>query len=127
MNFREVMLVLAFSAMAASAQAAGGGASTGGTGQSTGTGSAGASTGGIGQSTGTTTGGVAQPGTGQGFANTQTTGQSITGLPLNNPTEMQAQRNQGAGTAPNGLPIGSSGSGLGSPEQPINSFNSGRR
>src|SRR6516225_2211717 len=119
MNFREVMLVLAFSAMAASAQAAGGGASTGGTGQSTGTGSVGASTGGTGQSTGTTTGGVAQQlGTGQGSApntNTQTTGQSITGLPLSNPTEMQARRNQGAGTAPIGLPIGSSGSGLGSP------------
>src|SRR6516225_4468861 len=77
------------------------------------------------------TGGIAeQPGTGQRSApntNTQTTGQSITGLPPSNPTEAQAQRNRGAGTAPNGQPIGSSGSGLGSPEQPINSFNSGRR
>ena len=103
MNFREVMLILALSAIAASAQAAGGGASTGGTGA----GSAGASTGGTGQSPGTTTGGVGQstgtttsgiaeqPGTGQGVAapntNTQTTGQSITGLPLSNPTEIQAQ------------------------------------
>lgn len=34
---------------------------------------------------------------------------------------LQAQRNAGAGTAPNGLPIGVSGSGPGSPEQPINS------
>ena len=114
-------------AMAASAQAAGGGDSTGGTGA----GSAGTSTGGTGQSTGTTTGGLAeQPGAGQRSApntNTQTTGQSITGLPPSNPTEAQAQRNRGAGTAPNGQPIGSSGSGLGSPEQPINSFNSGRR
>ena len=127
MNFRKVMLVLALSAMAASAQAAGGGASTVGTGA----GSAGTSTGGTGQSTGTTTGGLAeQPGTGQRSApntNTQTTGQSITGLPPSNPTEAQAQRNRGAGTAPNGQPIGSSGSGLGSPEQPIKSFKSGRR
>ena len=85
-------------------------------------------TGGVGQSTGTTTGGIAeQPGTGQRSApntNTQTTGPSITGLPLSNPTEIQAQRNRGAGTAPNGQPIGSSGSGLGSSKQPINS---GRR
>lgn len=34
---------------------------------------------------------------------------------------VQAQRNAGAGTAPNGLPIGASGSGPGSPEQPLNS------
>jgi hypothetical protein len=31
----------------------------------------------------------------------------------------QAQRNAGAGTAPNGKPIGTTGSGLGSPEDPI--------
>ena len=45
--------------------------------------------------------------------------QSITGLPLSNPTEIQAQRNRGAGTAPNGQPIGSPGSGLGSRERLI--------
>jgi len=117
-------------------------AAGGGSGASAGAGSssAGASTGGTAQGAGTTTGGVAeQPGTGQGTApdtstqqtvtgqgstsNTQTTGQSqpITGLPPSNPTEAQARRNQGAGTAPNGQPLGSPGSGLGSPEQPLNS------
>ena len=105
----------------------GGGAGSAGSGASAGAGagSAGASTGGTAQGAGTTTGGTAeQPGTGQGAApntNTQTTGQSITGLPPSSPTEAQAKRNQGAGTAPNGQPIGSPGSGLGSPEQPLNS------
>jgi hypothetical protein len=41
--------------------------------------------------------------------------------PPGSPTAIQAQRNAGVGTAPNGLPIGSRGSGLGSPEQPVNS------
>ena len=119
--------------------AAGGGSGSGAS-AGAGSSSAGASTGGTAQGAGTTTGGVAeQPGTGQGTApdtstqqtvtgqgstsNTQTTGQSqsITGLPPTNPTEAQARRNQGAGTAPNGQPLGSPGSGLGSPEQPLNS------
>jgi hypothetical protein len=34
------------------------------------------------------------------------------------PNQQQLQRNQGMGTAPNGRPVGSPGSGLGSPEQP---------
>jgi hypothetical protein len=105
--------------------AGGGGSAGSGASAGAGPGSAGASTGGTAQGAGTTTGGTAeQPGTGQGAApdtNTQTTGQSITGLPPSSPTETQAKRNQGAGTAPNGQPIGSPGSGQGSPEQPLNS------
>jgi len=42
-------------------------------------------------------------------------------VPAGSPTAAQAARNAGVGTAPNGLPIGSSGSGLGSPEQPVGS------
>ena len=38
--------------------------------------------------------------------------------PAGSPTAAQANRNAGAGTAPNGLPIGSPGSGVGSPEHP---------
>jgi hypothetical protein len=114
----------AFAAGGGGGGAGGGGAGSGAS-AGAGQGSAGASTGGTAQGAGTTTGGIAeQPGTGQGSApntNSQTTGQSITGLPPSNPTEAQAKRNQGAGTAPNGQPIGSRGSGLGSPEQPLNS------
>jgi hypothetical protein len=41
--------------------------------------------------------------------------------PAGSPTAAQAQRNVGDGTAPNGVPIGNPGSGIGSPEQPIDS------
>ncbi len=129
---RKRFLTLLAAALLASvgpafAAGGGGGSSGAGSGASAGAGpgSAGASTGGTAQSAGTTTGGTAeQPGTGQGTApntNTETRGQSITGLPPSSPTETQAKRNQGAGTAANGQPVGSPGSGLGSPEQPLNS------
>jgi hypothetical protein len=140
--FSKSIFVVAVCAMALSvpvlAQGGGGGAGGGGSGAAAGSGTsgAGASTGGSAQGTGTTMGGAAeQPGTGQGVnpnVSAQTTGQaqstnpagqnqSVTGLPASNPTEVQAERNRGAAVAPNGQPIGSSGSGLGSPERPIDS------
>ncbi len=128
---KSVTLILACLALtsAAFAQGSGGGAgagsgagsssaATGGTGQGSSAGGTGPGTGGIGQTT--TYGGTNQP-VNDGLAGT-TTGSALTNsiAPADSPSAAQAQRNMGAGTAPNGLPIGSSGSGIGSPEHPVN-------
>jgi len=115
---------------AAFAQGSGGGAgagggaasssaATGGTGQgSSSSAGAGHGTGGIDQTT--TYGGINEPLTNS--LSGKTTGSALTNsiAPVESPSAAQAQRNMGAGTAPNGLPIGSSGSGIGSPEHPVN-------
>jgi len=90
---------------------------------------AGSGAGGAAASSGTGTGGSAATsgGTNQPTANSQTQGTAgantpnPSSAPAGSPTALQAQRNAGAGTAPNGLPIGTSGSGIGSPEHPVDS------
>jgi hypothetical protein len=88
-------------------------AGAGGTGQSAagagGVGQSAAGAGGAGQTTGSTAPGFF----GRGFGQSSSSGVPGTG-------GVDTPR-RGVGTAPNGLPIGSIGSGLGSPEQPINS------
>jgi hypothetical protein len=64
------------------------------------------------------TGGTQQP-TNQGA--TVGNGTNPSSAPAGSPTAHQAQRNAGAGTAPNGVPIGNTGSGIGSPEHPVDS------
>lgn len=104
---------------------AGGASATGGSSTTAGTATGATTTGGTQQPSGTTTGGVAEPqAAGTAPNSLLTTGRNsstITGLPPNSPTELQAERNRGAGTSENGLPIGSPGSGVGSPEQPVGS------
>lgn len=116
-------------------QGAGGGGSGGGAGSSASGASAGTTTGTSATSgTGGTKGNVGTaPSGGTEDATRMTVGptnttetdpssqQTRSRAPPRSPAAIQAQRNAGAGTAPNGLPIGSPGSGLGSPEQPINS------
>jgi hypothetical protein len=92
----------------------------GGAGGSGAGGSASTSSAGTSATTGTaaTTGGTQQP------ANQETSvsnSPNPSSAPAGSPTALQAQRNAGAGTAPNGVPIGNTGSGIGSPEQPVDS------
>jgi hypothetical protein len=51
--------------------------------------------------------------------NNQNSTQTETSAPPGSSTAEQAKRNTGAGRSANGLPIGTTGSGPGSPEQPI--------
>jgi hypothetical protein len=111
------LLIVAFvsaTSLQAVAQGAGGSGAAAGAG-----GSAAAATGGAAGSGSAATGGTADTGTtGMSQTNTQPPQSSA---PAGSPTALQAARNAGAGTAPNGLPIGSPGSGLGSPEHPVGS------
>jgi hypothetical protein len=101
------------------AQSSGGGSGAGAAG---GSGSASGSAGSAGSGTSTapsanTAGAGASPGT--------TSGSNQNNSPNPNnaagTSPAQASRNSGVGTAPNGQPVGSPGSGLGSPEHPIDS------
>jgi hypothetical protein len=85
-------------------------AGAGGTGQSA------AGAGGVGQSAAGAGGAGQTTGSAQGFF-PRGFGQSSPGVPGSGGLDTPRR---GVGTAPNGLPIGSIGSGLGSPEQPIN-------
>lgn len=127
------LIILSFACLAltpaAFAQGSGGGAAagggaasssaaTGGTSQGSSAAGAGQGTGGIGQVT--TYGGIDQPANNSLFGTTTSSASTNSLAPVGSPSAAQAQRNMGAGTAPNGLPIGSSGSGIGSPEHPVN-------
>jgi hypothetical protein len=95
---------------------AGGGASSAGAGSGAGAGSA---AGGGTVNSGSAIGGTANGGT-TGNNNSQVNSQTpTTAAPAGSPTAVQASRNSGAGTASNGVPIGSPGSGVGSPEHPV--------
>ena len=92
---------------------------------------AGASGAGSGAAAGASSGAVTGAGTGPaattGTVGTTTDGPHTnnqaptTAAPAGSPTAAQADRNAGVGTAPNGVPIGSPGSGVGSPEHPVGS------
>ncbi len=103
------------------AQGAGGGAGGGSAASSS------SSSAGTGTNTGTaaTTGGTQQPANAPGTTGTNqaeiSNRPNHSSAPAGSPTALQAQRNAGAGTAPNGLPIGAPGSGVGSPEHPVDS------
>jgi hypothetical protein len=113
-----VALLLAATNLAA-AQGGGGGAGGAGAGAG-GTGQTGAGAGGTGQSSVGTRAGPSQ------FSDPLNRGRQDTQSDFNT-TSGSGSPNQprpGVGTAPNGLPIGSTGSGPGSPEQPHNSGSS---
>jgi hypothetical protein len=110
---RLALLIVAFvgaTSLQAIAQGAGGGSA--GAGSAAGS----AATGGAPGSGSAATGGTSDVGT-TGMSQTNT--QATTAAPAGSPTAAQANRNAGVGTAPNGLPIGAPGSGVGSPEQPV--------
>jgi hypothetical protein len=115
-----LVALLVTAAVPALAQGSGGGS---GSGSGAASGSAGSAGTGTGTSTapsaqntgaGVTTGAPSVTGTNQNNNNSNSNGAAGT-------SPSQANRNSGVGTAPNGLPIGSPGSGVGSPEQPIDS------
>lgn len=125
------ILAVAFLASASlPALAQGGGGAGGGSGGASGASAGSASSSGTGAAT---TGSAATGGTQQAPNPQGPTGQvqnpsgstsvenanAKSSAPAGSPTALQAQRNAGAGTAPNGLPIGAPGSGVGSPENPV--------
>ena len=127
-----IVALVTAAALPALAQGGGGGAGGGAGGAASGAGggsSAGsAASGAGGAAVGGSTSGAANSGSANGgTANGGTTGNSKinsqtptpAAAPAGSRTAAQANRNAGAGTAPNGLPIGSPGSGVGSPEHPI--------
>lgn len=119
-------MIIAGLPIAALAQGGGGGGGGGGAGaggaggaSGSGTGSASSGTGGTGATGGTSTAVPTQPGT-TSMSNSNgtgtTTGQAQTQAPSNQVSPALPRGR--VGTAPNGRPIGSPGSGPGSPEQP---------
>jgi hypothetical protein len=97
-----------------------------------GTGGGGAGTGGStsgGAAVGTASGGSSDTGTAVGAGVDGRAYPNSLGRPQPTPTttstssaaqpQPQLQRNTGVGRAPNGVPVGSPGSGIGSPEQPV--------
>jgi hypothetical protein len=112
-----VLAAMSAASVSAYAQGSGGGAGAAGSG---GTSAGGSTTGGISQSS--TTGGTGQTGMGSGMrtGSPETVGANRNqGVNTTNGTTGSTEAGvRGVGTAPNGSPVGSSGSGLGSPEQP---------
>jgi hypothetical protein len=113
---KTLLLIVAIVVLATPAVAQG----AGGSGGSGAGGSASSSGNGTGATTGNAaaTGGTQQP---AGQAGSVADRPNPSSAPAGSPTALQAQRNAGAGTAPNGVPIGNSGSGIGSPEHPVDS------